>query len=176
MYVFHQKTKDKKIKMYVFHKCVFTLRNVLLFYHFYWLPFHPFVWYIVIFFFCLFRTAPVAYAGSQARGLIGCIAAGLRQSHSNARSEPHLQPTPQLTVTPDPSPTERGQGSTCNLMAPSRIRFCCATTGTPRFLFNPSSSQLLESWEPFPIINICTEYFCMWIFMNLYDYLFELIS
>ena len=27
-------------------------------------------------------------------------AAGLRHSHSNARSKPHLQPTPQLTVTP----------------------------------------------------------------------------
>ena len=31
-----------------------------------------------------------AYGGSQARGLIGAIAAGLRQSHSNARSEPCL--------------------------------------------------------------------------------------
>ena len=39
--------------------------------------------------------------GSQARGLIRDIAAGLRQSHSNAGSEPHLQPTPQLTATPD---------------------------------------------------------------------------
>ena len=25
-------------------------------------------------------------------------------------SEPHLQPIPQLTTTPDPCPTERGQG------------------------------------------------------------------
>ena len=48
------KDKRQKIKMYVFHKCVFTLRNVLLFYHFYWLPFHPFVWYFVIFFFLSF--------------------------------------------------------------------------------------------------------------------------
>ena len=36
------------------------------------------------------------------RGLIGAIAAGLRQSHSNARSDPSLQPTPQLTAAPDP--------------------------------------------------------------------------
>ena len=31
--------------------------------------------------------------------LIGATAAGLRQSHSNARSELHLRPTPQLTAT-----------------------------------------------------------------------------
>ena len=30
------------------------------------------------------------------------VAAGLCQSHSNARSEQHLQPTPQLTAMPDP--------------------------------------------------------------------------
>ena len=44
----------------------------------------------------------MAYGGSQARGLIGAVAAGLHQSHSNARSELHLQPTPQLMATPDP--------------------------------------------------------------------------
>ena len=38
----------------------------------------------------LFRVTPVAYGGSQARGRIGVVAAGLRHSHSNARSEPHL--------------------------------------------------------------------------------------
>ena len=54
------------------------------------------------FFFCLFRATPVAYGGSQARGLIGAAAAGLRHSHSNAGYELHLQPTPQLTATPDP--------------------------------------------------------------------------
>ena len=47
------------------------------------------------------RDAPVAYGGSQARGLIGAIAAGLRHSHSNSGSEPPLQPTPQLTAMPD---------------------------------------------------------------------------
>ena len=44
----------------------------------------------------------MAYGGSQARGLIGAVAAGLRQSHSNAGSEPRLRPTPQLTAMPDP--------------------------------------------------------------------------
>ena len=38
-------------------------------------------------------AAPEAYGGSQARGPIGAVAAGLHQSHSNAGSEPHLRPT-----------------------------------------------------------------------------------
>ena len=48
---------------------------------------------IFFFFFGLFafsRAAPAAYGGSQARSLIGAVAAGLRQSHSNAGSELHL--------------------------------------------------------------------------------------
>ena len=43
-----------------------------------------------LFLFLLFRAALVAYGGSQARGLIGAVAAVLRQSHSNARSDPCL--------------------------------------------------------------------------------------
>ena len=57
------------------------------------------------FFFGLFafsRAAPAAYGDSQGRGLIGALASGLCQSHRNTRSEPRLQPTPQLTATPDP--------------------------------------------------------------------------
>ena len=63
------------------------------------------------FVFCLFVVvvvaiswaAPTAYGGSQARGRIGAVATSLRQSqsHSNVGSEPRLQPTPQLTATPD---------------------------------------------------------------------------
>ena len=56
-------------------------------------------------FFCLFifsRAALMPYGGSQARGLIRAVAAGLHQSHSNTGSKPHLQPTPQLMATPDP--------------------------------------------------------------------------
>ena len=34
-------------------------------------------------------------------GRTGIVAAGPHHSHSNARSEPCLQPTPQLTATPD---------------------------------------------------------------------------
>ena len=51
--------------------------------------------------FCLFAiswAAPMAYGGSQARGLIGAVAASLHHSHSNARVEPPLQSTLQLAI------------------------------------------------------------------------------
>ena len=53
----------------------------------------------------------MAYGGSQARGPIGAVAASLGHSPSNLESEPCLQPSPQLTATPDRQPTEPGQGS-----------------------------------------------------------------
>ena len=46
------------------------------------------------------RAALAAYGGSQARGLIRAVDTGLHPS--NLGSEPRLQPTPQLTATPDP--------------------------------------------------------------------------
>ena len=52
--------------------------------------------------FCLLRATPMAYGGSQSRGLIRATAASLRQSHRNARPKQHLRPTPQLTATRDP--------------------------------------------------------------------------
>ena len=59
----------------------------------------------VLFCFCLFafsRATSAAYGGSQARGLLGAVATSLHHSHGHARSELHLQPTPQLTARPDP--------------------------------------------------------------------------
>ena len=61
--------------------------------------------FLFIYLFCLFvfsRAAPMAYRGSQARGLIRAIAASLCQSHSNMGSELRLRLTPQLTATPGP--------------------------------------------------------------------------
>ena len=52
--------------------------------------------------FAISRAASAAYGGSQARGLIGAVAAGLHQSHSNVGSELRLRPTPQVAATPDP--------------------------------------------------------------------------
>jgi len=42
----------------------------------------------------------MAHGGPQARGPIGAVAVGLCQSHRNMRSEPCLQPTPQLMADP----------------------------------------------------------------------------
>jgi len=57
---------------------------------------------LIIYLFVFSRDVPVAYGGSQARGLIRAVVVGLSHSHSNAGSEPHLQPTPQLMAMPDP--------------------------------------------------------------------------
>ena len=61
--------------------------------------------------FFFFRATPAAYGCSQARGPIGAKTAGLHHSHSNARSESCLRPTPQLRAMPDPQPTEQDPGS-----------------------------------------------------------------
>ena len=47
-------------------------------------------------------AAPAAYGSSQARGLIGAVAAGHSHSHSNAGSKQHLRPTPQFMAMLDP--------------------------------------------------------------------------
>ena len=64
--------------------------------------FHIFFFFVCFVFLLFLWATPAAYGGSQARGRIGAVATGLRQSHSNAGSEPRLQPTPQLTAMPDP--------------------------------------------------------------------------
>ena len=60
--------------------------------------------YLFIYFrlFAFSGATPMAHGGFQARGPIGAVAASLCQSHGNVESEPCLQPTPQLTATPDP--------------------------------------------------------------------------
>ena len=53
-------------------------------------------------FFCLFflsfRAMPAPYGGSQARDLIGTVAAGLCQSHSNARATAARDPSATYTT------------------------------------------------------------------------------
>ena len=67
------------------------------------LPDEGFIIYLFIYYFLLFRAAPIAaLRDSQARSLTGATAASLHHSHSNTRSEPRLQPIPQLTATLDP--------------------------------------------------------------------------
>ena len=72
---------------------------------------------IFFFSFLSFKAEPSAYGRFQARGQIGAVAASLCHSHSS-RSEPLLQPTPQLTVMPDPYPLSEARDRTCILMVP----------------------------------------------------------
>ena len=65
------------------------------------LIFLNFLLFLLINLFLLFKAAPAADGCSQARGPIGATTAGLHHSHSNARCEPHLRPTPQLMATLD---------------------------------------------------------------------------
>ena len=55
---------------------------------------------LLLFAFFFFRAALVAYGSSQARGQIR--AAATDNSYSHTGSEPHLEPTPQLTAMLDP--------------------------------------------------------------------------
>ena len=53
------------------------------------------------FFLYFFRAMSVACEISQMRDQMGATIASLRHSHSSAKSELHLQPTPQLMAIPD---------------------------------------------------------------------------
>ena len=90
-----------------------------------------FLFFFLIFNFCLFRATPSAYGSSQARGWMGAIAAGLHRSHSNTGAEPHLQPTPQLTAMPVLKPLSEVRDQTRVLMNASQFCFHWATTETP---------------------------------------------
>ena len=64
------------------------------------------------FFVFFFRATPTAYGSSQARGRIGAAVTSLHHSHSSARSEPHLQPTPSLQQCWILSPMSRARDQT----------------------------------------------------------------
>ena len=85
------------LRMFSLGKCLFNFSVHLLGFY------GGFLFFVVVVFVFLLFLGPLlaAYGGSQARGWIGAVATRLRQSHSNAGSEPHLQATPQLTATPD---------------------------------------------------------------------------
>ena len=86
----------------------------------------------VCLFVLVFRAAPVAYGGSQARGQIG-TAAGLRHSHSNPESQCQIL-----------NPLIEARDRTHNLIVPSGIHFCCTTTGTPKPSFKKQLSYILN--------------------------------
>ena len=85
------------------------------------------------FFLSFFRAVPVACGSSPARGRGGATAADLHQSHSNARSELHLQPIAQLNQVLNPLSKARDQ--TCILMNTSWVLYHWPMVGNPLFFF-----------------------------------------
>ena len=104
---------------------------------------------LFIYFFCHYRSAPMAYGSSQVRGWIGAIATSLCHSHSNVGSELCLWSTPQLTAMPDPQPTERGQGSNPHPHGCHSDLFPLHHDGNSYFFFGGGGAVLLacaSSW------------------------------
>ena len=85
--------------------------------------------------FCLFRVIPMAYGGSQARGPIGAVAT----TYTTVTAMPDPSHVCDLHHSPRQhqilNPLSEARDQTRNLMIPSRIRFCCAMTGTPEPTF-----------------------------------------
>ena len=66
----------------------------------------------------------MAYRSSQARCPIRATAVGLHHSHSNARCETCLLPTPQLKAMLDPNSLSEARYRTHNLMDTSWVCYC----------------------------------------------------
>ena len=108
---------------------------------------------LTLFLFFFFWPYPWHMEVPRLEGSIGATAACLCHSHSNAGSELHLWPTPQLT-TPQIRPVSKARGRTHNLMVPSQISFCCTTTGPPKpniFRVHPSCG--MHQYSPFSWLN-----------------------
>ena len=84
-----------------------------------------------IFFLFLFRATPAAYGSSQARGQIGASAASLHRRPGNRESKSHLRPTPHLTKTSAPRPSEQGQESNPHLHGYLSDSFLLSHNGNP---------------------------------------------
>ena len=94
-----------------------------------------FLFFFFFFSFCLFKAAPMAYGGTQARGRIGAVAAGLCHSHSNRDLScvcdlHHSSWQHQIL-----NWLSKARDRACVLVDASQIRFRCAMMGTPTRAF-----------------------------------------
>ena len=105
---------------------------------FYFTLFYIILFYFILFYLfiicCLFRATPAAHGGTQARGWIWDVAAGLHHSHtvwdlSHICDLHHSSQQHQIL-----SPLSKARDQTCILLDASQIHFCWATIGTPLFL------------------------------------------
>ena len=79
------------------------------------------------FFSLLFRASRTAHGSSQARDVIGAIAASLHHSHSNTGYEPCLWPMLRYMATSDPQPLSQARDRTHILMVTTQVCYCWAT-------------------------------------------------
>ena len=107
-----------------------------------------------LFFFFFFLGPHLAYGTSQARSQIGVTAASLHHSHSPAGSKPCLQPTPQLTPTPDPLIEARDW--TCILMDMTQICFPLCHNGNAIIFFKYIFLTFWFFWSIFYFILLFT--------------------
>jgi len=93
-----------------------------------------FCFYLFLFF-LPFQGCPCSIWRFPGWGRIGATATSLHHSHSNARSEAGMWPTPQLTAMWSPWPTSKARDRACVLMDAGQIHFCWTTLGTPPSFF-----------------------------------------
>ena len=105
--------------------------------------------------FCLFRTAPTAYGGSQARGPIRAAATGLHQSHCNAGSKPRLQPSWQGWIL---NPLSEARDQTWTSWMVVRFVDHWAPMGTPEFEF--LNTDLIEYFIIIKLENTSIGIYC----------------
>ena len=88
-----------------------------------WQDWNSFLFFPFFFFFFFFRAAPSAYGGSQARGRIGAVAAGLCHTATATPDLSHIcdlhHSSWQRQIL---NPLRKARDQTRNLMVPSRIR------------------------------------------------------
>ena len=96
-------------------------------------PFFLFI-YLFIYLFLLFRAAPIAYGGSQTRGLLWSYSCW-------PAPQPQRRQIPAVSATYSSgqcwilNPLSEARHGTRNLMVPSWIHFHCAMMGTPHLHF-----------------------------------------
>ena len=102
----------------------------------------------------------MAYGGSQTRGWIGAVAAGLHRSHSNTRSELVCELYRSSWQCQILNPWGEARDQTCNLMDPSQICFHWATLGTP---FRPFEKHFCLA-----TLSVYSSFPCFWCDMKHY--------
>ena len=97
----------------------------------------------VCLFVLLFRAAPSAYGGSQARGPIRAYTTATAMADLSRICDLHRS-SPQCWIL---NPLREARDRTRNPLVPSRSRFSCAMTGTPR--------HIVFLWRLAPSDSLC---------------------